>query len=63
MGLFWDLIQQGQIGHQSARADSIESRIASLEQELHQTRQLLQSLLQRLETHFGKDFDDDGKVG
>lgn len=63
MGLFWDLIQQSQISNQQSRASTLESRVASLEHELHETQRLLQSLLMRLETHFGKDFDGDGRVG
>lgn len=63
MGLFWDLIQHGQIHEQSQRSDSLEARVDHLEQELHATRQILQTLLQRLETHFGEDIDRDGRVG
>lgn len=63
MGLFWDLIQQSQISSQQSRASTLEARVASLEQELEQTQRLVQSLLLRLENHFGKDFDGDGRVG
>ena len=63
MGLCWDLIQQSQIGEQRARATSLESRIAALESDVEQTRTLLRTLLQRLESHFGEDLDKDGRVG
>lgn len=63
MGLFWDLIQQGQISSQSSRADSLESRLATLERELNHTQQLLNTLLQRLEDHCGEDINRDGRIG
>ncbi len=63
MGLFWDILQQSQISHQHSRASSLETRVASLERELAETRQLLNTLLQRLEKHFGEDLDRDGRVG
>ena len=63
MGLFWDLIQQSQISSQSAKAESLDERVRVLESELHETRALLDKLLKVLETHFGRDLDDDGRVG
>lgn len=63
MGLFWDLIQQSQISNQQSRSTTHEARIARLEKELEDTQNLLLKLLDRLETHFGKDFDGDGRVG
>jgi hypothetical protein len=63
MGLFWDLIQQSQIGEQRQRATSLEARVIALEAQVAETRRLFAALLQHLETHFGKDIDRDGKVG
>jgi hypothetical protein len=63
MGLFWDLIQQSQIGEQRNRASSLEGRVAALEAQLADTRRLIAALLQHLETHFGKDIDRDGRIG
>ena len=63
MGLFWDLIQQSQLEEQKTRAGSLEARVASLEAELTQTRQILSETLRRLETKFGEDWDRDGRVG
>lgn len=63
MGLFWDLIQQGQISDQKSRSESLEWRVQNLEQELAQTRRLLQLLLERLENVVGEDLNRDGKVG
>ena len=63
MGFLWDLIQHSQIERQGQRTGSLESRVAALEAELHQTRQLLTQALERLEKKFGDDFDGDGKSG
>ena len=63
MGLFWDLVQQSQISDQQSRADSLEERVAYLEDELHKTKLLLIKTLKALEEHTGKDIDGDGKTG
>lgn len=63
MGLFWDLIQQGQIHEQRNRSWSLEQRVEQLERDLDATRQLLQVLLRRLEENVGEDLDRDGRVG
>ena len=63
MGLFWDLIQHSQIQDQRHRAETLEERVRQLEEELQLTKQLLRTLLERLETHFGEDLDKDGRVG
>jgi hypothetical protein len=63
MGLFWDLYQQSQISQHGERAASLESRVASLEQEVLRTQQLLRDVIARLEKHVGADLDRDGHVG
>lgn len=63
MGLFWDLYQQSQIGHQAERAASLEQRVASLEVRLDSMQKLLRDVIQRLETHVGADLDQDGRIG
>jgi hypothetical protein len=63
MGLFWDLYQQSQISQHGERAASLESRVATLEQELIHTRQILREVIGRLERHVGADLDSDGRVG
>ena len=63
MGLFWDLVQHSQIREQRDRTGSLESRVAALERDLRQTRELLSEALKRLEARFGGDLDGDGKVG
>ncbi len=62
MGLFWNLIQQSQISDQKNKASTLEMRVANLEQELNQTRIILQKTLKILEEQTGKDIDGDGKV-
>jgi chaperonin cofactor prefoldin len=63
MGLFWDLIQQNQIGEQRERTSSLDGRVNALERQMLETRQLLKTLLERLEQHFGEDIDRDGRIG
>ncbi len=63
MGLFWDLIQQSQIDRHGRQADTLEERVARLERELEDMRDLLRALLHRLEQQFGEDLDRDGRVG
>ena len=63
MGLIWDLIQQGQIGDASNQAASLEQRVSLLEVEIRQTNNTLMQLLKALETRFGEDLDNDGRIG
>jgi hypothetical protein len=63
MGLFWDLIQQGQISNQQDRAQSLEQRVGQLEQRVERQQQLILKLLQRLEETLVEDIDGDGRVG
>jgi hypothetical protein len=63
MGLFWDLIQQGQISEQQKRATGVEQRVADLENRLDRMERLFQEVLQRLERVVGQDLDQDGQIG
>ena len=63
MGLFWDLYQQSQISDHADRAGTLERRVADLETELRQTRELLRAVIGRLEDKLGTDLNGDGKVG
>lgn len=63
MGIFWDLMQQNELQKQQQQADSIEDRVAVLEKELTDTRELLKKTLAALETHLSKDIDGDGQLG
>jgi hypothetical protein len=63
MGLFWDLVQQGQISEQRAPATGLEQRVADLEHRLDRMERLFQEVLQRLEHAVGQDLDRDGRIG
>ena len=63
MGLFWDLIQQSQIGDQRKKADDLDTRVRLLEGELRRTQRTLHDLVMLLEKRFGEDIDADGKLG
>lgn len=63
MGMFWDLIQQSEIEEQKVKADTLESRVAHLEEELKKTKALLLKTLRILEELSEKDIDGDGKLG
>jgi hypothetical protein len=63
MGFLWDLIQHSQIQDQRRQSETLETRVRKLEDELLQTRQLLRTLLERLEAKFDEDLDQDGRVG
>ena len=63
MGIFWELLQQDEIEKQQKQADSIDDRVALLEDELAKTKTLLRKTLEALETHVLEDIDGDGKVG
>ena len=63
MGLFWDLMQQNAINEQRDATSTLDQRVARLERELKQTRELLQVVITRLEENLRTDLDRDGKVG
>ena len=68
--MFWDLVQQSQIGTArdktkavERRTLTLEKRVALLEEELRFTQDLLVKLVRRLEERFGEDLDGDGEIG
>jgi hypothetical protein len=63
MGLFWDLLQQSQISEQSGKHESLEERVRDLESELRDMKRIQLRLLETLEAHFGRDLNDDGRIG
>lgn len=63
MGIFWDLMQQDELNKQQEQANSIEDRVAQLENELTATKALLRKTLEALEEHISKDIDGDGQLG
>lgn len=63
MGLFWNLIQQSQISEQHHKSQSLEQRVAFLEEELRKTQDLLFKTLRVLEEYTNQDINGDGKIG
>jgi hypothetical protein len=63
MGVFWDLLQQSQISEHRDRAESLEARVARLEQENERLATLLREVIARLEKHVAVDLDKDGRIG
>ena len=63
MGIFWDLIQQNEINKQQKKAETLQDRVDSLEEELQHTKALLRKTLIALENHLEKDIDGDGITG
>jgi hypothetical protein len=63
MGLFWNLLQQSQIHDQQEVAGDLKARVVHLEQQLHNTNKIINSLISLLEEKFGEDLDGDGKIG
>ena len=63
MGLFWDLIQQSQISEQRDAAATLDARVARLERDLQHTNEVLHRLVVVLEEQYGRDLDQDGKIG
>ena len=63
MGIFWDLLQQDELEKQQKQANTIDDRVAVLEEDLAKTKVLLRKTLVALESYVGKDIDGDGKMG
>lgn len=63
MGLFWDLIQHGQISAARDQTATLERRVEWLENELERTNETLVMLLKALEQRMGEDLDSDGRIG
>ncbi len=63
MGLFWELMEQGQIMSQGSRTQSLEQRVLYLEEQLRSTQILLRKTLEALEKYTGRDIDGNGIVG
>jgi hypothetical protein len=63
VGLFWNLIQQSQINEQYDKSQSLELRVAYLEEELRNTQELLLKTLKVLEEYTNQDINGDGKIG
>ncbi len=63
MGLLWEIVQTGLMYGQKRQADTIEDRVAILEDRLNATQNTLRNLVKKLEEMQGVDIDSDGKIG
>jgi hypothetical protein len=67
MGLLWELVQQNQIRRraweQEVRTASLADRVAELERQIRDRDEILEKLIERLETTLGQDLDGDGTIG
>ncbi len=63
MGLLWEIVQTGLMYGQKRKADTIEDKIAILEERLDATQNTLRNLVKKLEEMQGTDIDGDGKIG
>jgi hypothetical protein len=67
MGLLWELVQQNQIRRraweQEVRTASLADRVAELERQIRDRDDILEKLIERLETTLGQDLDGDGSIG
>ena len=63
MGVLWEIVQTGLMYGQKRKSDSVEDRVAHLEQQLAATQETLRTLVKKLEEQLKSDIDGDGKVG
>ena len=63
MGLLWEIVQTGLMYGEKRKTDSIEDRVAILEDRLTATQNTIRNLVKKLEEMQGIDIDGDGKVG
>lgn len=63
MGIFWDLMQESKLEDQQKQTENIEDRVAHLEKELKNTKEVLRKTLAALENHLNVDIDGDGVTG
>ena len=63
MGILWEVLQTGMMYGQKRKSDSVEDRVAFLENQLESTRNTLAELVKKIEEIHGLDIDGDGRVG
>jgi uncharacterized Rmd1/YagE family protein len=63
MGLLWEIVQTGLMYGEKQKVDTVEDRVAILEDRLTATQNTLRTLVKKLEEMQGVDIDGDGKVG
>jgi hypothetical protein len=63
MGLLWEIVQSGFIYGQKRKSDSIQDRVADLENHLQRTQDTIRELVKKIESIHGLDVDGDGRIG
>jgi uncharacterized protein YaaR (DUF327 family) len=63
MGILWEVVQTGLMYGQKRKSDTVEDRVAHLEEQLKSTQDTLLTLVRKIEEMHGLDVDGDGKVG
>lgn len=63
MGLLWEIVQSGFMYGQKRKSDTIQDRVAFLEDQLQRTQGTIRELVKKLEEIHGMDIDGDGRVG
>ncbi|HCO93881.1 MAG TPA: hypothetical protein DIU00_08020 [Phycisphaerales bacterium] len=63
MGILWEVVQTGLMYGQKRKADTIEDRVQTLEDQLQLTQNTMRQLVKKLEEIHGLDIDGDGRVG
>ena len=63
MGLLWEIVQSGFIYGQKRKSDTVEDRVAFLEEQLQRTQATIGELVRKLEQIHGMDIDGDGRIG
>lgn len=67
MGLLWELVQQNQLRRRAwareVQTATLAERVAELERQIRDHDEILEKLIERLETALGEDLDGDGTIG
>ncbi|MHC4444813.1 MAG: hypothetical protein ACYTF1_15185 [Planctomycetota bacterium] len=63
MGILWEIVQTGLMYGQKRKSDTIEDRVAYLEEQLAMTQNTIRNLVKKLEEIHRIDIDGDGRVG
>ncbi|OHB74716.1 MAG: hypothetical protein A2Z25_20610 [Planctomycetes bacterium RBG_16_55_9] len=63
MGVLWEVVQTGLMYGQKRKADTIEDRVRTLEDQLQLTQNTLRNVVKKIEEIHGLDVDGDGRVG
>lgn len=63
MGVLWEILQSGLMYGHYRKSNSMEDRLAFVEQEIARTQETMRALVRKLEEIHGLDIDGDGSVG